>query len=234
MTTNTQTPHQASASKSKIVIRCECGARGKVPARYAGRRIACSGCGAKLRVPLGRPEPRRSRSSAEQRIVRKTRYQRDHAMEAHVAAIGLWNRALGLLGLIGGGLMLVGGVAVGGPVLLMALVYCGLAAGLWTLGHGLVRFKGWARALTGASAGLALLIGAAGVAQGSHGPLAFLIGGGWNAAVLWALFSPRATEVFSPEAARARGDERARYWTSPFCWAPLLLGVLLFALRTQV
>ena len=272
MTTNTY-PH---AQAAKIRIRCECGARGKVSARHAGRRISCSRCGAALRVPggerparpapgearLGRParpalgeerqarparsarrvqgeerearRPRRARSSAEQRIApakRAPAYERDELMDAHIASIGLWNRALGLLGLIGGGMMIAGGAALGGTALLAGLVYFALAAGLWALGHGLVSFKGWARALTGASAGLSILLGAAGVAQGTTAPLVFLAAGGWNAAILWALFSPRAAEAFTPQAAAARGEERVRYWISPFCWAPLALAVLVVALR---
>lgn len=44
----------STSTEAPLIAECPCGARAKVPARYAGRKIRCKGCARGLRVPGAR------------------------------------------------------------------------------------------------------------------------------------------------------------------------------------
>lgn len=154
------------------------------------------------------------------RRIDRNRANRDLAAEAHIQAIGVWQRIQGVLaGLAGVALLLLGG-ARGVP---MAVIVIGIAAFCYWLGSSLMTYRGWSRIVVGLFTALGLLGCVASIvaAPNAAGLISNLIPGAWNVAILWALFSSRAARVFAP--GYRIDNQRVTWWASPFFWAPFAM-----------
>ena len=178
---------------------------------------------------------RRGRGSGEQ--------ARDLSAEAHIVAIGIWQRISGVLLIAAVGIMGVGmlvGAAAGpggvqpGPLLvaiLMAAVLLGLAVLYYQVGVALMNYAPWARVAMVVLYVLGILRVV--VTFDICGAFSTVIYGGVQ---LWALYGQRGSRIFYPGYAQAtRNDRRPVPWaTSPFFWLPFVLfalfaGLMVFA-----
>jgi len=299
-----------------IRVECECGKAARVPARYAGRQVKCSGCGGKLTIPSGdepggsdsgsggavggpvggpvgsaigggsrRPSsgqiPRRSRSrqgsgqeprprsgardrggdpdygapkrrrssdaahdpyAPPQADVDEQTYRRgprggreakrDLQAEAHIVAIGIWQRISGVLMIALGGIfgiaMMAGAFAGPGrnkggmiiAVLLFGAIFIGISVLYYMIGVSLMKYANWARIAMVVLFVLGVLRVV--VTIDVCGAITTI---GYGGAQLWALYGERGGRVFSPGYQRAtRNDRRPVPWAqSPFFWLPFVL-----------
>jgi len=248
----------AMTGSDGVLVTCTCGVRANVPPRFAGRRFRCRGCGrvqragqqrAALRGGTARAqaEPRggasdRPRSpyappKADLTATASARApgQRDLDYEAHVAAMAIWLRVAGLIGMFGLGAVVLAGVGarVAAWVLPMMVLF-GVLAGFFVVGRSLARYRGWARWVAIGLAGLAVLGSVSNVVTVLRAStlLGLAMSLGWNGAQIAVLQSGRCQALFTASYRDLveRDGRKVPYWRSPFLWVPLALIVLSFGL----
>jgi len=167
--------------------------------------------------------------------------------EAHIMALGVWQRVTGvLMGVFGGiGLlamlvMVVGGGGRGGAggraafgavmIVVIGAVFFAFAAIFYFLGSGLMKYKPWARIVMTILLVLNLLQNLPGMFLGGISFVVSGLGMLYVGAQLWALFNSRASEIFSPAyaAAAQANPVQIAWWRSPFFWLPFVFVGLMF------
>ncbi|MEZ6186711.1 MAG: hypothetical protein R3F62_17080 [Planctomycetota bacterium] len=154
---------------------------------------------------------------------------RDLAAEGHVMAIGLWTRVFSALGVLGAVLLLATGGGIAAPILVPVIAIACFGV---LLGSHLFDLRPWARwgylvvtVLQLLNLGLGVLTN-----PGAGQLIPALLGGGWAAAQLWALFGEGGSRVFTEGYRERRDGRRVPYWTSVFFILPAIgLGLLLLA-----
>jgi len=166
--------------------------------------------------------------------------------EAHIAAIGVWQRITGVLMVVFGAIgllaMLVmvaskggaggGGQAAVGLVLLVVFgaIFLGFAALFYFIGSGLMKYKGWARIVMTILLALNLLQNLPGLFLGGVNLIVAMGGLLYGGAQLWALYNSKAKAIFSPgyAAAAEANPGLVAWWRSPFFWLPFVMVGLMF------
>lgn len=171
---------------------------------------------------------------------------RDLEAEAHIMAIGIWQRikgvlyiALACLGVIGAGLGAIGGARGGVPAGLMigmafgAVIVFGISGFIYYTGVAMMKYDAWSRIAFAVLFVLGLGMSALGLLAGDVSQICWGgVGVVYGGAQLWALFSQRANRVFSPGYVQStRHDRRPVPWAkSPFFWIPCIGIALIFGL----
>lgn len=162
---------------------------------------------------------------------KRSAFMRDRNLQAegHVMAIGLWTRVFSALGVLGGLLLLASTGGRAAPILIPLIAVGGFGV---LLGSHLFGLRPWARWGFLAVTGLQLLnLGVGMLANPAPGQLfTGLLGAGWGAAQLWALFGEGGAQVFAAGYRERRDGRQVAYWRSVFFIIPAIaLGLLLVA-----
>ncbi|MBL4844552.1 MAG: hypothetical protein JKY65_03420 [Planctomycetes bacterium] len=167
--------------------------------------------------------PPRARVESKPRRKRSRGANRDLQAEAHIRAIGVWQRISAVLLFVAAGLGLLAGGFQGA---IMVFLFVGFGAFYWWLGSSLMNYRGWARIVIGIFTLLGVLGALAGLASELN-LFSMVINGlsaAWQLATLWALFGARASQVF--ESGYRLDSRPVQWWVSPFFYLPILLTVL--------
>ncbi|MBL4844752.1 MAG: hypothetical protein JKY65_04430 [Planctomycetes bacterium] len=149
---------------------------------------------------------------------------RDLGAEAHVQALGIWQRISALILFALTGILLLSAQTAVAETLGVALF--GLGVFFWWLGSSLIRYQRWARNVLGLFTVLGLIATMVGVLviPSGVGQASNLVSGAWQLATLWVLFGGRSATVFHKDYPLP-DERRVEWWQSPFFFLPIVAGV---------
>ena len=168
--------------------------------------------------------------------------KRDRWMEAHLRALSIWDRVLGVLCIIGTVWMVGDGVGLSIdsfsrhlPFVIQVVMFGSSGILLYLIGHFLARYRNVARIGAGIVMALRMLGILAGLVElnSLSDLISILISTAWTVAVLWALFNKRAVRICT-ENYRLLVSRTPRVvpptFKSPFFWVPLILTAIMLVI----